>query len=30
MKIHVGIVMAKDKFNYCTMDDDTYILYRGN
>ena len=30
MKIYVGIDMAKDKFDYCTMDDDLNILYRGN
>ena len=29
MKIYVGIDMAKDKFDYCTMDDDLNILYRG-
>jgi transposase len=30
MKIYVGIDMAKDKFDYCTMDDDLNILFRGD
>ena len=30
MRVYVGIDMAKDKFDYCTVDDDMNILYRGN
>ncbi|MGC8618865.1 MAG: hypothetical protein ACP5UZ_09095 [Thermoplasmata archaeon] len=30
MKVYVGIDVAKDKFDYCTMDDDMNILYREN
>ena len=30
MKIYEGIDMAKDKFDYCTMDDDMNVLYRGD
>ena len=30
MKIYVGIDRAKDKFGYCTMDNDLNILYKGN
>ena len=30
MKVYVGIDMAKDKFDYCSMDDDMNILYRGS
>jgi len=30
MRVYVGIDMAKDKFDYCTMDDDLNILYRGD
>ena len=30
MKVYVGIDMAKDKFDYCTMDDDMNVLYRGD
>jgi len=30
MRVYVGIDMAKDKFYYCTMDDDQNILYSGN
>ena len=30
MRAYVGIDMAKDKFDYCTVDDDMNILYRGN
>ena len=29
MKIYVGIDMAKDKFDYCAMDDTFNILCRG-
>ena len=30
MKIFVGIDMAKDKFDYCAMDDTLNILFRGS
>ncbi len=30
MRIYVGIDMAKDKFDYCTMDDDMNVLNRGD
>jgi transposase len=30
MKIYVGIDMAKDKFDYCAMDDSLNILCRGS
>ena len=30
MKIYVGIDMAKDKFDYCAMDDTLNILCRGS
>ena len=30
MRVYVGIDMAKDKFDYCTVDDDMNILYRGS
>ena len=30
MKIYVGIDMAKDKFDYCAMDDILNILCRGS
>ena len=30
MKIYVGIDMAKDKFDYCAMDDALNILCRGS
>ena len=29
MRVYVGIDKAKDKFDYCTGDDDMNILYRG-
>ena len=29
MRVYLGIDMAKDKFEYCTMDDDMNVLYRG-
>ena len=28
MRVYLGIDMAKDKFDYCTMDDDMNVLYR--
>ena len=30
MKIYIGIDMAKDKFDYCALDDTLNILYRGS
>ena len=30
MKVYVGIDMAKDKFDYCAMDDTLNILCRGS
>ncbi len=30
MKIYVGIDIAKDKFDYCAMDDTLNILCRGS
>ena len=30
MKIYVGIDMAKDKFDYCEMDDSLNVLCRGS
>ena len=30
MKVYVGIDMAKDRFDYCAMDDSLNILCRGS
>jgi hypothetical protein len=30
MKIYIGTEMAKDKFDYCAMDDTLNILCRGS
>ena len=30
MKVYIGIDMAKDKFDYCAMDDALNILCRGS